>query len=144
VNQSSPETEVGAACSPKEVVKREEEEDEEEKLGENMIIEDDVEVEEVNASNVPEEVVIEQRDNGMHNAMHSNCYYYVPIFSEFPLTNFKGEIIYFPNPTCELILKKDEVTDDEKVFHFDFFDGSGRARNPQRYLKIRNYILESW
>ncbi|ELU16359.1 hypothetical protein CAPTEDRAFT_227777 [Capitella teleta] len=63
---------------------------------------------------------------------------------EFPLTNYKGEIVYLPNPTKELMLEKEVVSQSEKEFHFDFFDGSGRSRNPQRYLKIRNFILESW
>lgn len=64
--------------------------------------------------------------------------------NEYPLINHKGEIIYFPNPMQETILDKDSVSESEKDFHYDFFDGSSKTRNPERYLKIRNYILESW
>ena len=87
------------------------------------------------------------RENGMClNIIVVNILFWYFLFDliEYPLMNYKGEMIYFPNPTEEVFLDKDKVSESEREFHYDFFDGSGKTRNPQRYLKIRNFILESW
>ena len=46
-------------------------------------------------------------------------------------------------PDQESDIDRDSVSDLEKQVHFDFF--SGRAnKTPERYLRIRNYILDRW
>ncbi|XP_005100492.1 histone H2A deubiquitinase MYSM1 isoform X2 [Aplysia californica] len=46
-------------------------------------------------------------------------------------------------PLEEKVLPPDRVTEEEKTVHRDFFDGRP-PKTPERYLKIRNYIIECW
>ncbi|KAF5305231.1 hypothetical protein FQR65_LT07770 [Abscondita terminalis] len=46
-------------------------------------------------------------------------------------------------PTSEVILAKDMITDLEKYIHSEFFEGRP-TKTPNRYLKIRNHILNTW
>lgn len=71
-------------------------------------------------------------------------YIHCACFSEYPLTNSRGEVMYFPNPVEEVILDRGFVSEQEKSFHWEFFAGSSGSRNSDRYLKIRNHILDSW
>ena len=59
------------------------------------------------------------------------------------ITTVEGEVIHFPIPTCETILSPAEITQEERSVHPDFF-GNKSSKTPERYLKIRNYILDSW
>lgn len=47
------------------------------------------------------------------------------------------------NPTIEIRLNLSEVTDLEKYFHSEFFEGRP-TKTPERYLKIRAFIINSW
>jgi protein MYSM1 len=46
-------------------------------------------------------------------------------------------------PTCEVEVDKDEVSDLEKTVHFEFFENRVN-KTPDRYMKIRNHIIEQW
>ncbi|XP_076440609.1 LOW QUALITY PROTEIN: deubiquitinase MYSM1-like [Babylonia areolata] len=54
-----------------------------------------------------------------------------------------GEIFEFPIPIEDRELHTDSITDEEKMVHTEFFDGRP-LKTPERYLKIRNYILDCW
>ena len=65
------------------------------------------------------------------------------IVSVNAITTVEGEVIHFPVPTCEKVLSPTEITQDERLVHPDFF-GNKSSKTPERYLRIRNYILDSW
>ncbi|KAJ6627761.1 Histone H2A deubiquitinase MYSM1 [Pseudolycoriella hygida] len=46
-------------------------------------------------------------------------------------------------PTIEMRLSLSEVTEVEKYFHSEFFEGRP-TKTPERYLKIRAFIINSW
>ncbi|XP_072040553.1 uncharacterized protein [Amphiura filiformis] len=48
-----------------------------------------------------------------------------------------------PKATEELILEKDTISETEKLLNADYFE-AGYSRTPQRYLTIRNKIVECW
>lgn len=52
-------------------------------------------------------------------------------------------IFYLAVPEKELLLEKELITEEEKEVHQEFFEGRPQ-KTPERYLKIRNYILDSW
>ncbi|RUS83013.1 hypothetical protein EGW08_009201, partial [Elysia chlorotica] len=54
-----------------------------------------------------------------------------------------GEIIEFEIPSEEKILNSTTISEEEKKVHADFFDGRA-PKTPERYLKIRNYIVDCW
>ncbi|XP_069126151.1 deubiquitinase MYSM1-like [Argopecten irradians] len=54
-----------------------------------------------------------------------------------------GVIVEFPIPTEEHVVDYKGITDEERKIHIEFFDGRP-SKTPERYMKIRNYILESW
>ncbi|KAK3091933.1 hypothetical protein FSP39_023819 [Pinctada imbricata] len=54
-----------------------------------------------------------------------------------------GEIFEFPVPTKERFLQNKEITEEEKKIHTEFFDGRP-SKTPERYLRIRNYIIDCW
>ncbi len=66
------------------------------------------------------------------------------IFSEFGVRNYKGEIVFLPNPTEELPLDVTVASEAEKNFHTDYFSGSFPQRTPEIYMKIRNHMLREW
>lgn len=55
----------------------------------------------------------------------------------------KQHIFTFPRPLKERELDLDEVTEEEKIVHYEYFDGKG-VKTPERYLKIRNYLINFW
>ncbi|KAL1494723.1 hypothetical protein ABEB36_010274 [Hypothenemus hampei] len=57
--------------------------------------------------------------------------------------NVAKELNSLEEPSAELILDKNVITDLEKVVNFEFFEGRG-AKTPERYMKIRNHIINSW
>ncbi|KAK6171857.1 hypothetical protein SNE40_018281 [Patella caerulea] len=54
-----------------------------------------------------------------------------------------GELVEFPIPTVNVELNFDEISEEEQTIHSEFFDGR-QSKTPDRYLKIRNHIIESW
>lgn len=46
-------------------------------------------------------------------------------------------------PTHELILSEHKTNEIEKYFHTEFFEGRP-TKTPERYMKIRNFILHMW
>ncbi|XP_064604847.1 histone H2A deubiquitinase MYSM1-like [Liolophura sinensis] len=54
-----------------------------------------------------------------------------------------GDVIELDIPKKECVFERNKITDEEKRVHTEFFDGRP-SKTPQRYLKIRNYILDSW
>ena len=55
----------------------------------------------------------------------------------------EGEIIHFPVPESERIVNTADISDEERRVHKDFFENR-TSKTPDRYLKIRNYILDAW
>ncbi|KAI8509679.1 Myb-like, SWIRM and MPN domains 1 [Branchiostoma belcheri] len=49
----------------------------------------------------------------------------------------------FKKPTEEVVLDRSVVTEEEKEVHKEFFDGR-QTKTPERYLKIRNHLLDCW
>ncbi|KAG0723589.1 Histone H2A deubiquitinase MYSM1 [Chionoecetes opilio] len=49
----------------------------------------------------------------------------------------------FPRPMTERELDLDEITDEERIVHSEYFDGKG-VKTPERYLRIRNYLINFW
>ena len=67
-------------------------------------------------------------------------------FLSFPVnavTTVEGKVLHFPVPTSERVLSPGEITQEERLVHPDFF-GNKSSKTPERYLRIRNYILDSW
>ncbi|XP_060569402.1 deubiquitinase MYSM1-like [Ruditapes philippinarum] len=54
-----------------------------------------------------------------------------------------GEVVHFPVPVTEISLQPKMITEQEKSVLKEFFDNRP-SKTPERYLKIRNYIIESW
>ena len=65
------------------------------------------------------------------------------VISETAVLTSSGEVMYLTNPTQEVQIDKDTITDTEKTIHSEFFEGRS-TKTPERYLKIRNYIIDSW
>ncbi|ESO88281.1 hypothetical protein LOTGIDRAFT_126355 [Lottia gigantea] len=59
------------------------------------------------------------------------------------VTSSSGELVEFPIPTAPITLNFDEISEEEQTIHSEFFDGR-IAKTPDRYLKIRNHIIETW
>ncbi|XP_042206912.1 histone H2A deubiquitinase MYSM1-like [Homarus americanus] len=55
----------------------------------------------------------------------------------------KQQVFNFPPPAEERTLNLEDVTDEEKKVHSEYFDGKG-VKTPERYLKIRNYLITFW
>jgi protein MYSM1 len=55
-----------------------------------------------------------------------------------------GEIVMFPKPSAETFFSYKIVSEEEKKVNSDFFNKRRATKNPQRYLKIRNHIIETW
>ncbi|XP_078574380.1 histone H2A deubiquitinase MYSM1-like isoform X2 [Branchiostoma floridae x Branchiostoma japonicum] len=49
----------------------------------------------------------------------------------------------FKKPTEEVVLDRSVITEEEKEVHKEFFDGR-QTKTPERYLKIRNHLLDCW
>ncbi|XP_062610291.1 deubiquitinase MYSM1-like, partial [Saccostrea cucullata] len=56
---------------------------------------------------------------------------------------WNGEYLDLPIPKQEAQIDPDTITEQEHQIHADFFDGRP-SKTPERYLRIRNYILETW
>ncbi|XP_063408266.1 histone H2A deubiquitinase MYSM1-like [Mytilus trossulus] len=54
-----------------------------------------------------------------------------------------GEVMEFPVPTEEKLIEPDLISIEERKVHLEFFDGRP-SKTPDRYVKIRNFILDSW
>lgn len=48
-----------------------------------------------------------------------------------------------PTPTDEVFLGRETILESERGACFEFFQGKG-SKTPDRYLKIRNFILDQW
>lgn len=67
---------------------------------------------------------------------------FVP-FSANMVVLSNGEVMEFPVPTEEKLVEPDLISLEERKVHLEFFDGR-LSKTPDRYVKIRNYILDSW
>ncbi|XP_029844471.2 histone H2A deubiquitinase MYSM1 isoform X2 [Ixodes scapularis] len=47
-------------------------------------------------------------------------------------------------PTQEVVVDESSISEEEKSIHAEFFNGISQFKTPERYLKIRNFILEAW
>lgn len=48
-----------------------------------------------------------------------------------------------PAPDSECHVDQQAITDMERTIHFEFFEGRSN-KTPERYQKIRNYIIDQW
>ena len=55
----------------------------------------------------------------------------------------KQLIFNFPVPIEEITIDLDKISDEEKSVHYEYFEGKG-VKTPERYLKIRNYLINFW
>ena len=55
----------------------------------------------------------------------------------------KQNVFNFPLPLKEREIDLYEITEEEKIVHYEYFDGKG-VKTPERYLKIRNYLINFW
>ncbi|XP_013405094.1 histone H2A deubiquitinase MYSM1 [Lingula anatina] len=62
---------------------------------------------------------------------------------EFEILTSTGKTATFPIPVEETSLERDQILDEEKYIHSEFFDGRP-MKTPQRYLTIRNHIIDAW
>ena len=53
-------------------------------------------------------------------------------------------VFTFPTPLEERIVAFTIITDEEKTIHWDFFEGLRPSKTPERYIKIRNSIVQEW
>lgn len=61
-----------------------------------------------------------------------------------PAPSELGHLLNDPNePTVEFQIDFDAVTELEKYFHAEFFEGR-QTKTPERYVKIRNFIVRAW
>uniref|UniRef100_A0AAR5PNB3 Myb-like, SWIRM and MPN domain-containing protein 1 n=1 Tax=Dendroctonus ponderosae TaxID=77166 RepID=A0AAR5PNB3_DENPD len=60
-----------------------------------------------------------------------------------PSLEVAAQLESLEKPREEFVLDRDIVSDLEKYVHSDYFEGRP-AKTPERYLKIRNYIVNSW
>lgn len=60
-----------------------------------------------------------------------------------PSTTLSNELESMATPSVELEVHDESVTELEKFFHPEFFEGRP-TKTPERYLKIRDYILNAW
>ena len=63
---------------------------------------------------------------------------------EFPVLNSKGQAVYLKNPTAETILGHDTINEQEMQMNSEFFENRPGLKNPHRYLRIRNAIINMW
>ncbi|CAL4177707.1 unnamed protein product, partial [Meganyctiphanes norvegica] len=55
----------------------------------------------------------------------------------------KQHVFTFSVPTEEKFFDTNQITEEERRVHFEYFDGKG-VKTPERYLKIRNYLVNFW
>ncbi|XP_050731914.1 histone H2A deubiquitinase MYSM1-like [Eriocheir sinensis] len=55
----------------------------------------------------------------------------------------KQHVFTFPQPLTEHELDLEGITEEERIVHFEYFDGKG-VKTPERYMKIRNYLINFW
>lgn len=59
------------------------------------------------------------------------------------LISASGEVMEFDIPQEEKVFQPMTISEEEKRVHADFFDGRP-PKTPERYLKIRSYIIDCW
>lgn len=55
----------------------------------------------------------------------------------------KQQVFTFPEPQKEQELDLDVITEEERIVHYEYFEGKG-VKTPERYIKIRNYLINFW
>ncbi|XP_051868185.1 histone H2A deubiquitinase MYSM1 [Pristis pectinata] len=79
-----------------------------------------------------------QNDNCVYSVAESVCEMEV---DEENCDSEEGEVL--KPPAQEVVLDKNMITEDEKQAIPEFFEGRS-SKTPERFLKIRNYILDQW
>ena len=75
--------------------------------------------------------------NHCHNAVMSPP-------TEYAVLTSNGDLVYMVNPTSEVVLASGVISDQERLIHSEFFDNRPGLKTPDRYLRIRTYITDSW
>ena len=63
---------------------------------------------------------------------------------EYAILSSDGQLVYLPNPECEVIISPEDISDQEREIHAEFFCGKNNTKTPERYMKIRNHIIDCW
>ncbi|XP_045611603.1 histone H2A deubiquitinase MYSM1 isoform X2 [Procambarus clarkii] len=88
-------------------------------------------------------VVINKSEDGAYLDESSESRETTNLCEDSKTENKHQQVFTFPPPTEEKELNLNEVTDEEKRVHYEYFDGKG-VKTPERYLKIRNYLISFW
>lgn len=98
-----------------------------------------------NQSNVPLEILSRPEESINSKSSQDekeNEMKVAPKIREYP-AEIAGLVESLEIPTVEARLNLSEVTELEKYFHWEFFEGRP-TKTPERYLKIRAFIINSW
>ena len=63
---------------------------------------------------------------------------------EYAVVTSSGDAVYMANPTSEVKLDIEVISEQEKLIHSEFFDNRPGLKTPDRYLRIRTFIIDSW
>ncbi|XP_037792060.1 histone H2A deubiquitinase MYSM1-like [Penaeus monodon] len=66
-----------------------------------------------------------------------------PVKEGYGTESRKQLVFNFSPPAQEYEMDMNTITEEEKKVHFEYFDSRG-VKTPERYLKIRNYLLGFW
>ncbi|XP_027207557.2 histone H2A deubiquitinase MYSM1 [Penaeus vannamei] len=66
-----------------------------------------------------------------------------PVKEGYGSESRKQLVFNFSPPAQEYEMDMNTITEEEKKVHFEYFDSRG-VKTPERYLKIRNYLLGFW
>ncbi|XP_062578565.1 histone H2A deubiquitinase MYSM1-like [Saccostrea cucullata] len=97
---------------------------------------------EPNQSDAVSVLIDEKEEENIHNTENEVPESHRPKSNNF-IVLWNGEYLDLPIPTQEAQIDPDTITEQEHQIHADFFDGRP-SKTPERYLRIRNYILETW
>ena len=71
-------------------------------------------------------------------------YFILFLFPGFQYLSSSGVMVNLPAPTEEKSIQSLTVSDEERIAHYEFFDCTSAVKTPDRYLKIRNYLVDAW
>ena len=85
-----------------------------------------------------------RRQRRRSKSVRSKAVAYVPTVSPYlRASQVSNSELLFEGPKEEKILPPDEITEEEKEMCSEFFIGKA-TKTPEKYLKIRNAIIEEW
>ncbi|CAH0555880.1 unnamed protein product [Brassicogethes aeneus] len=89
--------------------------------------------------NIKKESIIEECDKESPNSLHNNQFVDLSVYNDKTVK----QLMSLEEPTEEFLLNDNVIIELEKAVVSEFFEGRG-SKTPERYLKIRNHILNAW